>query len=335
MRRLLLVVALASLVVVAGCVGDPATTEDPAADDAPGETAPPPDGELAIHHIDVGQADATLLRAPNGETMLIDTGGWRDDGGTVLSYLDERGIDRIDHLVATHAHADHIGGHAAVIETYETEREGIGAVYDSGLAHTSQTYANYLDAVETHGVDLFEVREGDSIPFGDAVEVTVLNPPEDPGTDLHAAGVVLAVEFGETRYLTTGDAETEVEQRLLDRWDEALDADLYHAGHHGSSTSSSAPFLDAVDPETALVSSALDSQYGHPHDEILERFADRGMDVYWTAVHGDVVFRSDGERFTVTTGADGPTDPLELLELKHGGEAPRVPVDRRPLPTTP
>lgn len=335
MRTRSLVVVV--VVVLAGCVGAP--VDDPGgpteSDDDPTATPSVGDGALEVHFINVEQSVATLVVAPSGETMLVDSGHYNDDGEHVVDYLERHGIDRIDHLVTSHGDADHIGGHAAVIETYETEREGIGAVYDSGLAHTSQTYANYLDAVETHGVDLFEVREGDSIPFGDAVEVTVLNPPEDPGTDLHAAGVVLAVEFGETRYLTTGDAETEVEQRLLDRWDEALDADLYHAGHHGSSTSSSAPFLDAVDPETALVSSALDSQYGHPHDEILERFADRGMDVYWTAVHGDVVFRSDGERFTVTTGADGPTDPLELLELKHGGEAPRVPVDRRPLPTTP
>lgn len=347
MRRLLLVLVVAGLLVVAGCVDDPTAGEDIETDDAGSEDAPTDDGgaengdddqgemldgELEIHHLDVGQADATLLIAPNGETMLIDTGDWRQDGQEVLAYLDEQGIDRIDHLVATHGHADHIGGHAAIIETYETERDGIGAAYDSGVTHTSQTYENYLDAIETHDVELFEIRESDSLPFGDSVDVTVLNPPEDGGADLHHNSVSLAIEFGETRYLTTGDAETDAEARLVEEWADELDADLYHAGHHGSSTSSTEPFLDAVDPEFALISSAFDSQYGHPHDEILERFGERDIQTYWTGVHGDVVFSSDGQDLTVTTAVDESTDPIDLLDLKHSEENARLSADQNAIP---
>ncbi|MEF8937516.1 MAG: ComEC/Rec2 family competence protein [Halovenus sp.] len=313
MRRVFFVVALAAVLVTAGCAGNLATGSG---EEDIQETGTP-DGEFQIHHIDVGQADATLLIAPSDETMLIDSGDWRDDGETVLDYLDERDIDRIDHLVSTHAHADHIGGHARLIETYETERDGVGAVYDSGVAHTSQTYENYLDAVEEHDVDLFEVRGGDTLPLNETVTATVLNPAEEEsGSDLHENSVALAIEFGEFEYLTTGDAEQEIESRLIEEWDSELDADVYQAGHHGSSTSSTPPFLDEVTPEMAVISSAVDSQYGHPHDEVLQRFADRDVETYWTGVHGDIVVTTDGNNVSVETEHSATTDPAELLDRK-------------------
>ena len=321
MRRVLLVVVLAGVLVTAGCADFLAAGGDE------GEpTTPVPEGEFQIHHIDVGQADATLLLAPNGETMLIDSGDWREDGETVLDYLDEHDIDRIDHLVSTHAHADHIGGHARIIETYETERDGIGAVYDSGVVHTSQTYENYLDAIERHDVDLFEVRAGDSVPFGETVEATVLNPPEErSGSDLHENSVALAIEFGEFGYLTTGDAEQAVESRLIEEFSDDLDGDVYQAGHHGSSTSSSPAFLDEVTPEMAVISSAVDSQYGHPHDEVLQRFADRDVETYWTGVHGDIVVTTDGNNVSVETEHSATTDPAELLDRKTEATSRIVP----------
>ena len=310
MRGATLVVAV--VVVLAGCTGGLGEEVD-------AEPAPDLEGDLEIHHIDVGQADSTLIVTPSGETMLIDTGDWRQDGEEVIEYLEDRGIERIDHLVATHAHADHIGGHAAVIEHFETEGEGVGAAYDSGVAHTSQTYDRYLDAVEAHEVTLFEVREGDEIPF-EGVDATVLNPPEDGDDsrqdDFHYNSVTLSLEFGAFATLTTGDAESDAEQRMVDDWDEDLAADVYQAGHHGSSTSSTPPFLDEVDPAIAVISSAHDSQYGHPHDEVLEAFADRGVETYWTGVHGDVVVTTDGEAVAVETAEEGPTDAAALLEEK-------------------
>jgi len=351
MRRLLLVCVVVSLVALGGCLDDIddgddlEVVEDDAADggDAVGadddtgsddtddasETggtddangATDADGSLELHHIDVGQADATLLVAPGGETMLIDTGDWRDDGEPVIAYLEAQGIDRIDHLVATHAHADHIGGHAALIEHFEEHGDGIGAAYDSGVAHDTQTYENYLDAIEAFDVELFEVIEGDELPF-DGVDVTVLNPPaEDGGTDLHYNSVTLAIEFGEFRYLTTGDAEADAEERLLEAWPDELEADLYHAGHHGSSTSSTEPFVSAVAPEMTVISSAFESQFGHPHDEVLERFADHGVETYWTGIHGDIVFVVDGAGdVSVETDADEPTDADEIAALAPDGD---------------
>ena len=343
MRRLLLLGFVVAMLVLAGCVDgagietdepasdvgddledvDPDTTDadgddDPDTTDADGDDDPNGgvEGDLEIHHIDVGQADATLFIEPSGETMLVDSGDWRQDGSDVIEYLEEHDVDRIDRLVATHGHADHIGGHAAIIEHYETERDGIGTAYDSGVAATSQTYDRYLDAIEDYDVDLLIVEDGDYIEFGDAT-VDVLNPPEgDSGSDLHYNSLALHVEFGEFSYLTTGDAEADAEERMVDEHGDRLESDAYQAGHHGSTTSSTTPFLDRVAPDVAIISSAYDSQYGHPHDEILEDFADRGIETYWTAVHGDVVLTTDGSDVTIQTAHEFSTDADDLLAEK-------------------
>ena len=337
MRYRVPVVACCLLVVLSGCAGlgvgpDGTATDGAATDGTPTPagttgTAPPPNGTLVVYVIDVGQADATLLRTDE-ETMLIDSGGWRDDGETVLEYLDARGVERIDHLVSTHAHADHIGGHEAIIDRYETERGGIGAVYDSGVTHTSRTYERYLDAVERHDVRLFEVRSGDEIPLEGAA-ATVLSPSPPVGDDLHDNGVSVSVAAGETSFLFTGDAERAAESRLLGTHGKRLDVDVYQAGHHGSDTSSAPAFLDAVDPAVAVVSSGYDSQFGHPHDEPLRRFAERGIRTLWTGAHGSIVFESDGERIVVRTQAAATTDPLELKAAPEAGADPTDPTAER------
>lgn len=356
MRRILLVLLVGIILVLAGCIGD--TADDPgddivgdtdpgddvdtddetddANDDQTGtnddidrdtdDDPPPsddsepvdPDGELEIHHIDVSQADATLILTPDGETILIDTGDWRQAGSEVITYLEELQIERIDHLIATHAHADHIGGHDEIIAWAEEEGDGIGTAYDSGVPHDSATYERYLDAIEDYDVDLQIAEEGDELPIeDDTLSALFVNPPEgESGNDLHYNSLSLVFEFGEFTYVTTGDAEQDAEDRMVDEWSDELEGDVYQAGHHGSSTSSTQPFLDAVDPSIAVISSGYDSQYGHPHDEVLEEFDERGIETYWTGVHGDVVLITDGDSIAVETSEEFSTDPADLLAEK-------------------
>jgi len=182
----------------------------------------------------------------------------------VLDYLRAQNVDRIDYLVTTHADADHIGGHAEVIDYYETKADGVGAVYDPGIASASATYEDYLDAVERHDVPLYETRAGDTVPL-DGATVEVLAAPTVPRQRReNENSVVLDVTFGNTSFLLTGDAGETAERRLVEAYGDELNATVLQAGHHGSDTSTSAPFLDAVEPSLVVISSAYDSQYGHP-----------------------------------------------------------------------
>ncbi|WP_436922909.1 lamin tail domain-containing protein [Halosimplex amylolyticum] len=270
-------------------------------------------GTLEVHFINVGQSVSTLIVGPTNETMLVDSGDFTDDGEDVLAYLQRHNISRIDRLVVSHADADHIGGNAAIIDYYETEADGIGAVYDPGIAASTQTYEAYLDAVEAHNVTLYETREGDPLPF-EGVGVEVLGPPEPylENGDRNENSIVLRLAYGRTGFLLTGDAEDGQERYLVDTYGERLRATVLKAGHHGSRSSTGEALLDAVEPKAVVISSANGSQYGHPNEEVLRRLADRSIPAYWTATHGNVVLVSDGERVTVRTQQAAPTDPLSL-----------------------
>ena len=318
-RTVLVALVLVVLVVLAGCGGGARPTGELADTATPTgtvtTTGPGVDGTLEVHFINVGQSVSTLVVGPTGETMLVDTGHYTDDGAYVLTYLERRGIDRIDHLVVSHNDADHIGGNAAIIDHYEREADGIGAVYDPGIAASTQTYDRYLGAVEEHGVTLYETREGDEIRF-EGVDVAVLGPP-DPYLEDGARNensVVLKLTHGETSVLLTGDAEDDQEAYLVEQYGDRLRSTVLKAGHHGSSSSSSGALLDAVRPNAVVVSSAYDSRYGHPTEAVLGRFADRSLPTYWTATHGDIVLVSDGRGITVRTQVAAPTDPLTLRD---------------------
>jgi competence protein ComEC len=189
------------------------------------------------------------------------------------------------------------------------------AVHDPGIPASTQTYAEYLDAVEAHDVTLYETRAGDEIPFED-VDVEVLGPPE-PYLENDARNensIVLKLTHGETSFLLTGDAEDNQEADLTDRYGAQLQATVLKAGHHGSASSTSSQLLDTVGPQLVVISSAYDSQYGHPAEETLQRLAERSIPTYWTATHGDIVLISDGQSVTVQTQQAAPTDPFALRD---------------------
>ena len=330
-----LVVAL--LVILAGCAGGlPAsepTESPPPATDAPtstvgGET----NGTLEVHFINVEQSVSTLIIGPTGETMLIDSGHFNDDGEYVLQYLQRLGIDRIDYFVTSHNDADHIGGNAAVIEYYETEADGIGAVYDPGIAASTNTFEEYLDAVEQYNVTLYSTREGDSIPF-EGVDVRVMGPPEGyiENEARNENSIVLKLTHGQTSFLFTGDAEDDQEAYLVEEYGSQLRATVMKAGHHGSKTSTGPEILDAAQPKAVIISSEYDSQYGHPNEETLQRLADRDISTYWPATHGHTVLVSDGREVSISTQRDAVTEPNAIRDSEPIAAGSTAPVKQRAI----
>jgi competence protein ComEC len=329
-----LVVSILVVVALAGCsAGFGAVTDQtPETTGVGGATTVlgTPNGTLSVHFIHVGQGTSVLVVGPSGETLLYDTGNWRDDGEYVLDYLRARDVTRIDYLVTSHADADHVGGHAAVIDYYETQAGGVGAVYDPGIAAATLTYERYLDAIERHDVTLYRTLAGDEIPMAGA-SVQVLSPPEGylAGSERNENSLVLRIEYGNVSVLLPGDAERDGERYLTRNDDGALNATILAAGHHGSNSSTGPRLLAATTPRVVVVQSAYDSPYGHPHRPLLARLAERGIPTYWTGVHGTVVFETDGERVVVRTQRSAPTDPLELRAAPGVEPGATDPLERR------
>jgi competence protein ComEC len=266
---------------------------------------PAPSGELEMHAIDVGQGDAIALRTPRGRWVLVDAGrSWKSgDAGrrTVVPYVRRRGGDVVL-FVLSHPHEDHVGGATSVIKALRP-----AAYWDAAYVEPNASYRASLAEAARQRVSWRRVRPGDSMRV-DGVLLRALAPDsawtvaqEDP----NEASTVVLVEYGAVRMLLTGDAEAGEEEWLIGRWGaDGLRADVLKAGHHGSTSSSSAPFLDAVRPRLAIVSSGAGNMYKHPHPETLEAFAARGVIVARTDELGSIVVSTDGRRLRLA-GADG------------------------------
>lgn len=255
-------------------------------------------GILEIHFIDVGQGDATLLRGPDF-TILIDAG--RHDRDDVVPYLKAVGVERIDLVVGTHPHADHIGQMAKVIETFP-----VGDVWLSGDEHTSRTFEKLLDAILESGAGYHEPRAGEVFTLGSA-RIEVVHPERVTG-DFNNGSIALRITFGDVTILFTGDAEAPAELEMIRRGHD-LSADILHVGHHGSRTSTSREFLEAVRPKVAVYSAGAGNEYGHPHAEVIERLLEYGVAIYGTDVHGTIKVTTDGRSHTIEVERvpDGPT----------------------------
>ncbi|GAA0348562.1 ComEC/Rec2 family competence protein [Bacillus horti] len=251
---------------------------------------PIPDGELMVHYIDVGQGDATLLVSSEA-TMLIDTG--RHDGQETINYLREQGIKEIDLVVGTHAHADHIGQLAAIMNGFDVRE-----VWMSGEPHTSKTFEDALDAIARSSADYYEPRAGEEFQVGD-LTITVVSPKELIG-DLNESSISMRIDYGEVSFLFTGDAEEGMEEEML-RSGLPLQADIFHLGHHGSSTSNTEEFLQRVNPKIAIYSAGKDNSYGHPHNEVIDRLEQLNIEYYGTDFSGTIIINTDGQTYTLET----------------------------------
>ena len=248
------------------------------------------DGEAAVRFIDVGQGDSVLIQTTQG-CVLID-GGDMDMGGRVVGYLRDAGIVDITYVIATHPHSDHIGGLIAVLGEFP-----VGALIMPNVAHTSVTFERFLDVIEQRGIPLREPVIGDTFSVGKA-EFTVIAPNSDNYQSLNDYSVSLRMVLGATSFIFTGDAETTSESEMTRHY---LSSDVLFVGHHGSSTSTTQVFLDAVSPSIAVISVGSKNSYNHPNDGVLKRLQDAGVKVYRTDRNGNITIITDGSSLSVST----------------------------------
>jgi competence protein ComEC len=244
-----------------------------------------PVGNLVVSFLDVGQGDAEIVQV-NGQAMLIDA-GTNASTAALVGDIKALGLTRFDVVVGTHPHEDHIGGMDAVINQF-----GIGTIYMPKVTTTTKTFSDVLTAIKNKGLSITTPTVGSTFTLGSA-QCTILAPSNPSSNDLNNASIVIKLTYGTTSFLFTGDAQTESEQAML-LGAFSLKADVLKVGHHGSSTSTSPAFLNAVSPKYAVIEVGAGNDYGHPHQGTLDKLGSAGVKVYRTDLNGTVTATSDG-----------------------------------------
>lgn len=249
-----------------------------------------PEDMLAVHFIDVGQGDCELIVTPDGQTMLIDA-GIPESGDDIVSYISELGIKEIDIFVATHYHEDHIGGSPQVFDAFE-----ILSVLILDCEVKTVCAKNLLRDIKEEESEIMYAERGYKFELGKADFLT-LSPEKITDGGGNDDSIVLRMEYGDARYIFTGDAEEKTEKEILSYYDKSeLSADLLKVGHHGSRTSTSDKFLEALSPNIAVISCGEGNSYGHPHIETVEKLSMSVSFIYRTDIVGSIVIVTDGEK---------------------------------------
>jgi beta-lactamase superfamily II metal-dependent hydrolase len=304
--------------------------------------APPASGkELTVRVLDVGLGDAVLVVAPSGRTVLVDAGP-PGAGKKVLDALKRAGVERLDYFVATHSHADHVGGADEVIKAVP-----VGQVYYSGYPQTTREYDDFLKAVQQKNLKLEKATPGAVIDLGDGARLRVLAPIEPffeekdlsaGGNEPNANSVVMRLDYGEFSMLLPGDAEEQTERRMVDKGAEFAAAVL-KVSHHGSKYATSEDFLKRGGFKTAVISTGADNRYGLPAPDTLARLKAAGVRLYRTDMQGEVTVSTRGRQDDVkVTAAREPKPNQDLwagLPALRDDSAKRGFIDFGDLPPAP
>ena len=247
--------------------------------------------EVAFHFIDVGQGDAILITTAEGN-ILIDTSE-KSEREALVNYLAEQNITSLKYLILTHTDADHIGSADYVVENYDVD-----TVMMTDYTATTKTYERLLTAIENKGTNVIIPELRYVFTLG-SLQMTIIAPTEK-FDDPNEMSLVIKAVHGETSLMFTGDAEVESEEGILENWSAAeLKVDILKVGHHGSDSSTTQAFLDALDPDAAVISCGEGNSYGHPHAEVVDRLTAKGVTIYRTDKDGTVVIISDGKEWNL------------------------------------
>ena len=249
----------------------------------------PVNGELQVYYIDVGQADSILI-INKEDAMLIDAGN-NEDGEDVVNFIKDKGITKLDYVVGTHPHEDHIGGLDDVINS-DIEIEN---VLMPKIETTTKTFEDVVDAISNKGLTVKAPSKGDTFTLGDS-NLEVMTDSILDEDNLNLSSITLRLQYGNNSFLFMGDSEEENEKTIT--WPKT---DVLKVGHHGSSTSSSEEFLNEVKPSISIIMAGKGNSYGLPKEEIVERLENVGSKVYRTDENGTIEVTSDGNNINVTT----------------------------------
>lgn len=257
------------------------------------------DGDtLRVNYIDVGQGDSIFIQLPNKETMLIDAGE-AFEADNVINYLNNLGITKIDYVVGTHPHTDHIGGLEEVINTFD-----IGSIYMPRASSTSKTYEDLLTTISNKGLKIKTAKSGVVVLDDDNLKLEFIAPNSDSYSELNNYSAVLKLTYLDNTFLFMGDAETLSEDEIT--YD--VDADVIKVGHHGSDSSSGIEFVKKVSPEYAIIMVGEGNSYNHPYQSIIDRYESVGAKVLRTDLDGNIVCDSDGVDVTCKGDKDSSSN---------------------------
>lgn len=244
---------------------------------------------LKVHYLDVGQGDSIFVELPNNETMLIDAAeSYQSEN--IINYLKNLNYQKIDYVIGTHPHTDHIGGLKDIINTFE-----IGKIYMPKVISTTKTYESLLMAIKDKNLKINTAKAGTSIIDTDTLKINILAPNNSIYTELNNYSVVTKITYGTTKFLFMGDAEKLSENEIK----ENVTADVIKIGHHGSNTSSSIDFIKKVNAKYGIISVGLNNKYNLPKEETITNWENSGTKIYLTSTNGTIRASSDGTNIKI------------------------------------